>query len=181
MTTVRRMVPLSEPKTGKSPKTQVEKLTASAWHFAHSTLWADKIFTQAEITAHKKLIAEYFSLAKEPKEAFKAFCERVILAKYYAGKHSQYHIPSPVLWLNRHYSKGFAGTLRWYIKIKEKRNLIPQYAPGLRALSEGFLNYSQKPSDKTFERCRRKLLKLHAHNLLQCFYSAVIHFNYSLN
>jgi len=182
MTTVRRMVPISEPKAGKTEsKTLTEKLTSSAWHFAHATLWADKVFTQAETNTLKKLIAEYFSLAKEPKEAFKAFCERVVLAKYYAEKHQQYHVPIPMLWLNRHYSKGFAGTLGWYLHLKEKRQYVPYYAFGLKSLAEGFLDYSQSPSDKTFERCRKKLLKLHAHKLLQCFYTAVIHYNYSLN
>lgn len=107
----------------------IKLLTDSTWEFAHSILWSDHSFSEAEIRLAKAFIKEYYEaipaerFSATASKHFTAYCERVLLAKRYVDRFSHRYIPHPCIWLDKTNPKGFAGTREWYFNELRKRRL----------------------------------------------------------
>ncbi len=170
------LIPIEQ--TNKSPKTELSQYVASAWNFAQTLLWKERLFPKEEIESAQAHIQNYFECAKDRKAAFVAFCERVLLTSRYLAANKARFVPLPSIWFNRNYPHGFAGTRSWYQNIQLQRQDIPGYLQHLTVLAEHYRQYAFKPSSKVFNACRKKLIGLNANSLLQHFYNCVIHLNY---
>ena len=112
-------------------------LIDATWDFAHSKLWHNFPFSEAETELSKKYIREYYEgvpahiLAAQSSAHFASYCERIMMAKQYVLRSPHRFIPHPCIWLNKHYSKGFAGTRAWYehARNKTKRCQLKAYLP----------------------------------------------------
>ncbi len=168
-----RLRPVVKGRNRKVPS--VEQLSTSAWHFAHATLWREEHFYPKEVKGIKEQIGDYFRSSADPESAFKAFCERVLLASKYVEGTCPRFVPHPAIWFNKNYKFGFAGTRASYLSVQVTRELIPGYHEGMRLFAWYYWRYTVKPSCKVFTICRKKLLHLKEHSMIQCFYYSIIY------
>ena len=162
-------------KPGQKAAPQIDKLTNAAWQFAYAALWQEQHFYPKEIDRVKQEIAEYFRLSTDHQKAFTALCERVVLTNRYLANERSRYLPHPSIWFNKNYQYGYAGTLSWYQRLQNKRQEIPTYHEGIQTLAQYYWQYSNKPSNKTFSTCRKKLLHLKEYGLIQLFYYSIIY------
>ena len=173
------IIPFVPHRRGPEPQTlRVEKLVNAAWKFAHCALWPEQEFSREEHEATKIYIREYFNAATDNKRAFKALIQRVILARNYVQGGKDRFLPEPSVWFNRRYPFGFAGTLAWLQKVEKQRLEVPGYLAHIEAMAHGFYRYSVLPTELRLNRCREQLLHYRADNLLQLFYSTLVHTHY---
>lgn len=131
---------------------EVSEFTESAWDFAKTLLWKEKTFCPEEITLSKKHLREFFTIPNKsgnpislPKR-LSVFCQRVTLTRMFLDYKPQRFIPSPALWLDRHYKYGFAGTLKWFKWICEDRKENPYVREELIVLADLYYEYIQTKS-----------------------------------
>lgn len=109
-------------------------LTDATWEFAHSILWDNFPFSEAEANLSKTYIREYYEaippeqFGRDASRHFTGYCERILLARNYVSRFPWRYIPHPCIWLNRCNPKGFAGTKQWYDRLKKKRRKQAEYA-----------------------------------------------------
>ncbi|MFI5195720.1 MAG: hypothetical protein ACHQD8_01400 [Chitinophagales bacterium] len=173
-----KTIPFIPNENGKTIKTTIESYCEGAWSFANTVLWPEQSFPKDELQLALQYIRHYFELARDKKKAFVAFCERIILTKRYITAQPGRFLPAPSVWFNYYYAHGFTGTKSWLEQIQAKRKDIPGYLQHISTVAEYYLLYIQRPSAKTFNSCRKKLLALKAYSLLQFFYNAILHFSY---
>ena len=162
-------------KKGEKQAHSIEKLTNAAWQFAYAALWQEESFYAKEIERVKQEIAEYFRLCTDPQKAFIALCERVILTNRYLAFEQSRYLPHPSIWFNRNYQFGYAGTLSWYHKLQLKRQEIPNFQEGIITLAQYYWQYTNKPANRTFATCRKKLLQFKEYGLIHIFYYSIIY------
>jgi hypothetical protein len=115
----------------------ISLLVDATWDYAHEMLWHNFPFSNEETELAKMYIREYYEgvpahiLAIQASAHFASYCERIAMAKRYVLRSPQRFIPHPCLWLNKNYSKGFAGTRAWYEQnqAKQKRCKLKAYLP----------------------------------------------------
>lgn len=155
------------------PATQSKKdlvhLTNTAWNFACSSLWNSTQFSSKEIEVAKEKIAEYLRLSRHPEKAFSAFCQRVLLARYYVSKNPGRYIPLPSIWLDRDNATGFVGTRAWYNEIKSIRESLPNYKQELKAMAEAVLEFSEEPTVKNYQYWKNYFIEKQTPGLLNLF------------
>ena len=165
----------AEQNGGSKKKPSIEKLTNAAWQFAYAALWQEENFYAKEIDRVKQEIADYFRLCTDPQKTFIALCERVVLTNRYLSLERSRYLPHPSIWFNKNYQYGYTGTLQWYHKLQLKRQEIPNYHEGINTLAQYYWQYTNKPSNRTFATCRKKLLQLKEYGLIQLFYYSIIY------
>jgi len=179
MTAVRKLIPLHSNTFATKAKKQQQKdrLIDSAWWFAYTTLFSNQTYSETEIKKFKFQIREHFEGFKSPQKAFKNFCERIVLAKWYIEKHKLYRIEFPSVWLNKNYEYGFTQTAIWQKKIDDKRVLIADHHKGLSTIAKAIMVYTLNPSQTIFLFYRNQFLIRNEYKLLQLFYNTIIHLN----
>ena len=160
--------------------TKINRLVEAAWNFAHAILWKDLQFAPSEIEDAKTHIRYYFMEADNKKNAFLAFCERIILTDKYIRAGEGRYVPSPSVWFNRYFEHGFRGTKSWYRSVEAKRKEVPSYLKHFSILARHYYAYVLRQTPGTIQSCRHKLLLLNAKSMLQIFYNTIVHFNYSI-
>ena len=173
-------LPAVLPEKGKQAELNTAILSGAAWNFAHSVLWPEQEFSKEVLSRVMVSIHCYFHEAIDKKKAFTGFCERIILTHKFITAQTARFVPNPSVWFNRNYEHGFAGTKSWYQQVQLKREDVPGYLQHISVIANHYFDYTLKPSVKTFQSCRKKLLELKANSLLQYFYNAIIHLTYSM-
>lgn len=149
-------------------------LAKAAWSIAHTFLWPGKEFSSDETDSVLNYLRHHFMEAINRKNAFINFCERIIVtSKLYAMEQI-----APSVWFNEVNKNGFALTQDWHRQISRKRKDTPGYLSHLAVLAKYYYHYSLSPSARIFRMCRKKLLKLKAHRLLQQFNNTIVHYHY---
>jgi len=126
-------------KTKENSKVKVHPVTLdllvdATWEYAHDLLWHGFPFSKGETELAKKYIREYYegtpaeSLEQRPAAYFPIYCDRVRMAKNYVCRYPHRFIPHPCIWLNKRYSKGFAGTRKWYERAAKRAYRYRQQA-----------------------------------------------------
>lgn len=165
-------------KGGLSQTQPIEHLVSTAWNFAYSSLWNSTQFSTKEVRAAKQNIEEYFTLAKNPRNAFLSFCQRVLLARQYLTSNKGRYMPLPSIWFDKNNEYGFAGTKTWYAEIKAVRSSLPAYKEELKALAEAVLEYSEEPTAQNFTYWRNYFIERGTPGLLNLFQVTAINHHY---
>lgn len=165
-------------KGGQFQTQPTEHFVHAAWNFAYSSLWNSTQFSAREIRTAKEKIEEYFLLAKNPRNAFLTFCQRVLLARQYVNSNKGRYMPLPSVWFDRVNEFGFVGTKNWYAQIKAVRNSLPAYKEELKALAEAVLEYSDEPTLQNFTYWRTYFIEKGTPGLLNLFQVAAINQHY---
>jgi len=155
-----------------------ENLINAAWNFAYSSLWNSTQFSAREIRTSKEKIEEYFTLAKNPRNAFLSFCQRVLLARQYVNQAKGRYMPLPSVWFDKNNEYGFAGTKDWYAEIRLVRSSLPNYKEEIKALAEAVLEYSEEPTLQNFTYWRSYFIEKGTPGLLNLFQVAAINQQY---
>ena len=156
----------------------IEHLVSTAWNFAYSSLWNSTQFSTKEVRAAKQNFEEYFTLAKNPRNAFLSFCQRVLLARQYLTSNKGRYMPLPSIWFDKNNEYGFAGTKTWYAEIKAVRSSLPAYKEELKALAEAVLEYSEEPTVQNFTYWRTYFIERGTPGLLNLFQVTAINYHY---
>jgi len=175
-----RTIPLM-PAALERGKSEFMEYCKGAWSFASTVLWSEQQFKEKELEMTRVWIQTYFENAVDPKKAFIAFCERVILTSRYINAEPGRYVPSPSVWFNKDYPHGFPGTKLWYYQIKQKRLTVPGYLQHISTLAEYYAKYVINPTKQNFITGRKKLLEQNGNSLLLFFYKSILHFNYIKN
>ncbi len=164
--TVLRVVKSINEKTTIS---QTQKLADTAWNLAHTALWNNVVFSNQETQAAKTMIKNIISSSKTPVKTYKAFCQRVLLARQYVNNNPDRYIPLPTIWLDHENVTGYAGTESWYQNIQDIRASLPNYKNELKAFAEAILEMSEEPTTQNFQYWRNYFIDNKATGLLGLF------------
>lgn len=162
----------------EAKKARLNQLVSAAWKFAHCALWPERKITHSDELMVVDYITEYFTAAIDQKRAFKALIQRVLLTRNYVQSAQDRYVPEPVVWFNRRYPFGFAGTLAWLHKVEQERKEVPGYLGHLEAFAQCFYACALRPSEHHIGKCREVILQYQAESLLHLFYSAIVHLHY---
>lgn len=152
---------------------ETEQLVDTAWNFAFTALWNNVVLSRAEIQTAKNSIREFFTASKNPVNAYKAFCQRVLVTRQYINSQPGRYVPIPSIWLNKENEYGFAGTKEWYNDILAVRASLPNYKTELKAFAEAILEMNSEPSSKNFQYWRNYFIDRKAPGLLTLFLTTV--------
>ncbi len=148
-------------------KPVINKFSESAFQFAKSILWFNKEIDAEEEMVCKDSIKIYFLKNNHRKmEAFIEFCERVVLAKWYVQAYTHRYIPTPAVWFNMNYKKGFVGTELWLDILEAKRKANPLHHVGLKMFAISYLEYVLHPTKDSYNQGRAILMELKEFSLL---------------
>lgn len=147
----------------------IQKLADTAWNFAYTALWNSTVFSTQEKRAAKAMIEEIISAGKTPLKNYKAFCQRVLLARQYVNANPNRYIPLPTIWLDQENLTGYAGTASWYENIQDIRVSLPNYKTELKAFAEAILEMSEESTAANFQYWRNYFIDNKATGLLGLF------------
>jgi hypothetical protein len=170
---------------------EVSEFVEAAWDFACALLWKDKIFCAEEIALSKKYLREFFTLANKSGNAtnlikrLSVFCQRITLTRMFLDYKPQRFIPSPALWLDRHYKYGFAGTTKWFKWICEDRKENPYVREELQVLADLYYEHIKtKSATEVMNKAGDYFLSKNFMHLFRIFSDCISHVsnktNYSL-
>lgn len=156
------------------------RLVNGAWLFAHTVLWHNQTFNDAEVELAK---AEIENLILHPsllvsREKFIAFCERVLLAYQYLQRNPNRYVPHPLKWLSPHYEHGYAGTKVWYLDMKHERQYIVIHRFELKVLAEAFYNFMLQANKEGYTKAKKALDAYANEDLKQVFNNLIINYTY---
>lgn len=157
------------------------RMVNGAWLFAHTLLWHNKEFNEAEIELAKQQIEKYIihpSLLVS-RENFIMFCERVLLAHQYLQRKEARFVPHPLKWLSPHFEHGYAGTKAWYLDMVHERQYIVVHRFELKVFAESFFLFMQQPYKESFQKAIKALTAYADEPLIQQFNNLII--NYTFN
>jgi len=160
-------------------KVWINQYSEQAWQFSKSVLYPDKNFTNEENSLTLRYIREYFSLirkesfASQSKKLFLQFCERVLLAKKYIDRNPSRFIPVPWTWFDKHFTKGFRGTLAWLKIVQEKRESLKRKYNNLTELCNHYSIYLTERSVCCYKQIEKKLLEKGDPPLLNLYYHCI--------
>ena len=157
----------------------MQHLTDAAWILAHTALWPTDIFSATETKGARVFIQEIFTKAEDPFQAYLAFGERVLLARYYLARNRARYLPLPTVWLHPANAKGYSGTAGWHQKILDTRASLPVYKIELKALAEGVLDITEEPTVQNFLYWKNYFIEKRTPGLLQLFLNVLAHNHYS--
>jgi len=155
----------SDPAT----KSRLCQLATIGWNFAYSALWNCNQFSTKEIEASKEKIKEYLRKAITPEKGFRAFCERILLARFALLKKAEGHLPLPSAWLDKSNTDGYCSTRIPYRHIRSMRASLPAYQAELRALAEAALEFGEEPTTRNYHYWRQYFIDRDAPGLLSLF------------
>jgi hypothetical protein len=155
-------------------------LSRTAWLFASSIRWNSTHVSTIEIEASKEKIKEYLRLSRDPRKAFLAFCQRIVLAQGPFADDQGNCLFLPSAWLDRRNKAGFAATKPAYDEIKKVRASLPQYYRELKALAEAVLEFSEEPTQKNFQYWKSYFRERKVPGLLELFQVYAINFLYTI-
>jgi len=155
-------------------------LSRTAWLFAASNLWNSTHFSIKEIEASIEKIKEYLRCSKDPRKAFLAFCQRIVLAHSVLGDRTDNCLPLPSMWLDRRNKVGFGATKTEYDKIKKLRESLPQYFRELKALAEAVLEFSEEPTGKNFRYWKSYFAERQVPGMLEIFQIYTINYLFTI-
>jgi len=167
-------------KGSKEQAPEIEQLTNTAWNFAFTALWNNSVFSKTEIEEAKKCIQQFLLTAKCPIKAYKAFCQRVLLARQYVTSQPNRFIPLPTIWLDKTNASGFAGTREWYRNILAVRSSLPNFKTELKAFAEAILEMSEEGTSKNFHFWRNYFIDKKTPGLLSLFLNTVANQQFEL-
>lgn len=156
-----------------------EKLIDTLWSVAQAGLWPNQNFSEKEIARFKDLIADHFTGVKNHRSKFKELMERICFAKRYVSRKRGRYISKPHDWLNILYPLGLAGTEAWMLRVNEIRTDVPEYNMGIRTFAKAVLSFIERPDGRTFHKYRKELMEQRQFDLLQVFYSSIVHIQYA--
>jgi hypothetical protein len=152
----------------------------TAWLFASSTLWNSTHFSTKEREACIEKIKEYLRLSRDPRKAFLAFCQRIVLAQGPFVDNLGNCLLLPSAWLDKRNKLGFATTRPAYNEIKRVRESLPQYRRELKALAEAVLEFSEEPTQKNFQYWKSYFSERKIPGLLELFQVYAINFLFTI-
>lgn len=159
---------------GRTRERRIEQF----WLLCHATFWNTQQFTDAEVSEFKKLIREHFKNNKNVDRVFKQLAERVCLAKRYITRKQGRYISKPIDWLNINYKNGLAGTASWLKEVEEQRKTVPHYNEGIKLLAKAVYKYCKDRNIIEMINCRKELIRLKQHDLLQIYMNSIMHIQY---
>lgn len=157
------------------------RLVNGAWLFAHTLLWANQEFNEAEVELIKQQIEELIihpSLLVS-RENFIMFCERVLLAHQYLKRNEARYVPHPLKWFSKHFEHGYAGTKAWYLDMLHERQYIVVHRFELKVFAESFYLFITQPIKESFQKAKKALNAYATEELKQQFNNLIINFNYN--
>lgn len=157
----------------------LEQLATAAWNFSYTCLWNGTHLSVKEIQSAKQTITEIFAASPNPLKACVAFCERVLLARYYVTQGNSRYIPLPSIWLDSNNEKGFAGTKKWHDDMKAIRASLPDYRKNVKALAEAVTEFSDEASTKNYQYWTAYFMERNATTFLQLFQTFAAHHFFS--
>ena len=163
-----------------SASVQTQKLVNTAWNFAHTALWNNAVFSASEVTLAKHRIKEMLTVSKTPVKTYKAFCQRVLLARQYINNNPNRYIPIPTIWLDENNVTGYAGTAIWYDNILAVRASLPNYKTELKAFAEAILEMHEEPTTKNFQYWRNYFIDNKTTGLLTLFLNTIANQQFGL-
>lgn len=149
-----------------------QKINA-AWLVAYTALWNGTVFSTTEQEQAKQAIAEWLQKQPNKEEAYKAFVQRVLMARLYIYKHHKTLSFTPTEWLNHNNQTGFAGTAKWMEQLQEKRKAMPLYRLELKAFAEAVVEMEEEPTARNFHYWRSYFIERNQQGLLNLFLSVV--------
>ena len=164
---------------GREENGELQKLASIAWIFVSSALWNGTQFSSKEKDATQEKITGYLGLTKNHRRSFRAFCERVLLARL-EGRTGGIVLTLPSLWLDRYNEEGFATTKMAYIRIKALRESLPLYKYELKALAEAVLDFGEDPTAENFRYWKNYFTEKQSPGLLQLFQVYAINYLFKL-
>jgi hypothetical protein len=161
--------PNNKPQTNK----QQQQTILSAWHIAYTALWNTIKFSEEEIHNACSFLHNFINGAPNPQQAYQAFVQRVLLARYYVTTNQNKYIPTPSIWFDTENKNGFAGTASWLQNINETRQAIPQYKIALVAFAKAIKEVKENSVAKKFHYWRSYFIQQNKQGLLNLFLSTV--------
>jgi hypothetical protein len=158
----------------------LENLIHTAWQLACTALWNNEVFSEKEKEEAKSAIKNYLLSATDAYQAYLVFCQRVLLTRQYINNSSNRYMPLPSHWLDKNNETGFAGTGKWYDKIKEVRASLPIYKIELKALAESILEMKEEPTASNFNYWRNYFIEKQAPGLLFLFLATLTNSYYGI-
>ncbi len=160
-------------------KPDTQKLVNAAWNLAHTLLWSNQDFNEAEIELAKELIAIHLLAAKDKHQCFIAFCEKVQLAYQYINRGESRYAAHPLKWLNPLYAHGYYGLDDWYNDLKHERLYMPIHRFELRVMAEAYYRYILSPVKEIYQQGKQAIKHYDKGDILQAFNNAVLNFKYN--
>lgn len=152
---------------------QVQYLSQLAWQIAYTALWNGEQFSAVEKEKAKELITAFINEQPNPKKAYSAFAQRVLLAKQYISTHPGTWAPIPTQWLSLANKNGFAGTQRWFDAVETTRVSLPTFKQPLKAFAEAILETVKSGNAKDFHYWRNYFAEKNLQAILNLFLSTL--------
>jgi hypothetical protein len=129
----------------------------------------------------KEMIKQMLVSSKTPVKTYKAFCQRVLLARQYVNSNPNRYIPLPTIWLDTENPTGYAGTQIWFDNIQDIRASLPNYKTELKAFAEAILEMSEEPTTENFQYWRNYFIDNKATGLLTLFLCTIANEQFLMN
>ena len=152
---------------------QLQTLSQLAWQIAYTALWNGEEFSAIEKEKAVEFIRTFIREQSNPKKAYSAFVQRVLLARQYISTHPGTYAPVPTQWLSPANKKGFAGTQRWYDAVEKTRASLPLFKEPLKAFAEAILETTLSAEPKDFHYWRSYFSEKDAQQVLNLFLSTL--------
>lgn len=144
----------------------------AAWLTAYTALWNGTIFSTTEQEQAKQAIEQWMQ-APDKEAAYKAFVQRVLMARLYLQQTGRKYMPTPTEWLNPNNQTCFAGTAKWMKQLQEKRKAMPLHRLELKAFAEAILEMEEEPTARNFHYWRSYFIERNHQALLNLFLSCI--------
>lgn len=152
---------------------QLQTLSQLAWQIAYTALWNGEEFSTIEKEKALEFIRTFIQEQSNPKKAYSAFVQRVLLARQYISTHPGTYAPVPTQWLSPANKNGFAGTQRWYDAVEKTRASLPHFKEPLKAFAEAILETTLSAEPKDFHYWRSYFSEKDAQQVLNLFLSTL--------
>ena len=170
--------PLTLVKGNKDYTQQLQTLSGIAWQIAYTALWNGQEFSGIEKEKAQEFITAFIKEQSNPKKAYAALVQRVLLARQYISTHPGCYAPVPTQWFSTANKNGFAGTLRWYQAVETARASLPKYKETVKAFAEAILETTQSGHANDFHYWRSYFAGNNAQGLLNLFLSTLANCRY---
>jgi hypothetical protein len=162
-----------ETKNEKRQTVNEKEIITTAWLIAYTALWNTTEFSQQEVNNASQFIYNFINKAPNPKKAFEAFVQRVLIARNYVANHQGKYIPIPSIWFSIQNTNGFAGTQKWLQDINQTRQAIPLYKIELLAFAQAVQEYAKTNTAADFHYWRSYFIQQNKQGLLNLFLSTI--------
>jgi hypothetical protein len=156
----------------------LEKRCQDLLTFSNAVLWPDETFSEEKKMSLLPLITEHFRDSNNINQTFRELVERTVMAKRWVDEKEYRTLLSPAFWFNINRIDGLYSTHSLYGKMLTQKKTIPSYQFGLTVISEAVLRFCQHQNILHINGYRDQFIKLNRMDLLQYYFSAVMHIQF---